>query len=335
MAGFFLAEVSGTVRLRVMCWREEGFGRSLTGLSEHTVAAYGSDLEAFVEWAGRGGISGPEQVDRLLLRRYLAYLATRGYSRRTIARKAAMLRRYMRWLQRQGAIEADPARRLGAPRGESRLPRVLTRAEVEALLDGRQDPPDRAPEDEGTGPGRHGAKPERQPPGGQAPQAAVGLRDAAVLELLYGSGLRVSELCGLEVGDLDLSKLTVTVWGKGSKQRMVPMNAACGEAVGRWLRVGRSALTKPGSPPGAAFLNNKGKRLGPRDVRRILDRRSASPTHPHALRHTFATHLLDGGADLRVVQEMLGHTSLRTTQVYTHVSKDRLVSVYRRSHPRA
>jgi site-specific recombinase XerD len=164
---------------------------------------------------------------------------------------------------------------------------------------------------------------------------AVRRRDDAVLELLYGSGLRVSELTGLDLGDLDLASSIVVVWGKGSKQRRVPMHAACVDAIRAWLDEGREALVRPASPADAIFLNARGNRLGPRDVRRILDRRSRVPTHPHALRHSFATHLLDGGADLRVVQELLGHASLETTQVYTHVSKDHLVTVYEQTHPRA
>jgi site-specific recombinase XerD len=152
---------------------------------------------------------------------------------------------------------------------------------------------------------------------------------------LYGSGLRVSELCGLRTGDIDIADRMVTVWGKGGRQRRVPMSVPAREAVRRWLADGRPAMATGASPPDAVFLNQRGNRLGTRDVRRILERRSRSPVNPHALRHSFATHLLDGGADLRVVQELLGHSSLRTTQVYTHVSKDRLLSVYGESHPRA
>jgi site-specific recombinase XerD len=157
-------------------------------------------------------------------------------------------------------------------------------------------------------------------------------RDHAVLELLYAAGLRVSELCGLDRDDVDLRGRTVTVLGKGSKQRRLPMHESATTALRDWLERGRSAMA---GPPEAVFVNQRGARLGPRDVRRILDRRAASPTHPHALRHTYATHLLDGGADLRVVQELLGHASLATTQVYTHVSKERLRSVYEETHPRA
>jgi len=157
-------------------------------------------------------------------------------------------------------------------------------------------------------------------------------RDVAVVELLYAAGLRVSELCGLDRGDIDLRGRTVTVLGKGAKQRRVPIHDTAVAALRAWLDEGRDRMD---GPPEAAFVNRRGARLGPRDVRRILDRRAAAPTHPHALRHTYATHLLDGGADLRVVQELLGHSSLATTQVYTHVSKERLRAVYDGTHPRA
>jgi integrase/recombinase XerC len=295
-------------------WREDEFRTSLTDVSAPTVRAYLADVAAFTDWAARGGLDGPQGVSRLLLRRYLAYLATRRYARRTVARKVAALRRYFGWLRRTGIIEADPSLRLSAPAGEGRLPRVLSRAELHELLD--------------------------QPPEGAGVEPlAVRLRDDAVLELLYGSGLRVSELCGLRPEDVDRSRRLVTVWGKGSRQRQVPISAPAADAVDAWLRSGRPAMARgaqsEGSgPPDALFLNRRGRRLTPRDVRRLLDRRAGSPTHPHALRHSYATHLLDGGADLRVVQELLGHASLQTTQVYTHVSKERFLEVYESSHPR-
>ena len=245
--------------------------------------------------------TGPDGVDRLHLRRYLASLGTRKLARATIARKAAALRCYFSWLVRQGRLGSDPARSLRAPSGGGRLPRVLSAGEVGALLDVA------------------------------APATALDRRDLAVLELLYAAGLRVSELCGLDRGDIDLRGRTVTVLGKGGKQRRVPDprrrgSVPCGPGS-------RTGATTCDGPPEAAFVNRRGDRLGPRDVRRILDRRAASPTHPHALRHTYATHLLDGGADLRVVQELLGHASLATTQIYTHVSKERLRSVYGGTHP--
>lgn len=291
-----------------MPWDLEAFTRSMGGRSPHTVRAYSGDIRDFIDWAARAQVHDPRQVDRLLLRRYLAYLSTRRYARATLSRKAAALRRYFAWLTRRGVLEADPACRLRAPSGAGRLPRVLDRAEVSALM---------------------------EPPSSDRAGDAVRCRDDAVLELLYGSGLRVSELCGLDVGDVDLRCRTVTVVGKGNRQRRLPMHDRCVAALRRWTTAGRTAMAGPDSPVGALFLNARGRRLGPRDVRRLLDRRAVHPTHPHALRHTFATHLLDGGADLRVVQELLGHASLRTTQVYTHVSKERLVSVHGATHPRA
>ncbi len=291
-------------------WDTEGFERSLTSVSPATREAYGRDIASFIEWAERASLTGPERVERTTLRRYLAYLATRRYAARTISRRASALRRYFAWLARTGRIEADPASGLHAPKGESRLPRVLRRDELEVLLD---EPPAAVDGDD----------------------EAIRLRDDAVLELLYGSGLRVAELCGLGPSDLDTRTGTVTVWGKGSKQRKVPMSEPAVEAVTGWLQRGREHLVREVSPADAVFLNRRGARLGPRDVRRIIDRRAAAPTHPHALRHSFATHLLDGGADLRAVQELLGHANLATTQRYTHVSKERLRVVHGATHPRA
>jgi site-specific recombinase XerD len=282
-------------------WDLPEFSAWLSGRAAATRKAYTSDVEAFAEWMGRSDVDGPDGVDRLHLRRYLASLGTRKLARATIARKAAALRCYFSWQLRQGRIGADPARSLRAPAGGGRLPRVLSQGELSALLD----------------------EPAATP---------LDRRDHAVLELLYAAGLRVSELCGLDRDDVDLRGRTVTVLGKGSKQRRLPIHESAASALRDWLEHGRAGMD---GPPEAVFVNRRGARLGPRDVRRILDRRAASPTHPHALRHTYATHLLDGGADLRVVQELLGHSSLATTQVYTHVSKERLRSVYEGTHPRA
>jgi integrase/recombinase XerC len=291
-------------------WNLDAFISSLTASADATVRAYRSDLLAFTSWLERAQVCSPERVDRKMLRRYLAYLSTRQYARRTVARKASAVRRYFAWLHRRGLIEANPATGLSAPKGEGRLPRVLRDDELAPLLD---NPPARAID---------------QP-------AAVRLRDQAVLELLYGSGLRVAELSGLRPTDLDLEQHVVRVWGKGSKQRRIPLSAPCVAALGQWLDEGREAMVTERSPSDAVFLNQRGGRLSPRDIRRLLDRRAAAPTHPHALRHTFATHLLDGGADLRAVQELLGHADLSTTQHYTHVSKERLRRVLDATHPRA
>ena len=293
-----------------MAWHEEAFLSSLTSVAPRTVEAYGRDLAHFVEWAARGGIDAPERVDRTTLRRYVAHLATRRYAKRSIARKVAALRRYFAWAARTERIPTDPSVRLSAPRGEGRLPAVLAQDELNHLL---EEPP---------------AAVQADPPARRA-------RDDAVLEVLYGSGLRVSELCRLDLADLDLDRGRATVWGKGGKQRVVPLSGPAVVALRAWLGPGRASFLAEGSPAEAAFLNARGHRLAPRDVRRLLDRRAASPTHPHALRHTFATHLLDGGADLRAVQELLGHADLSTTQRYTHVSRERLRAVYDTSHPRA
>ncbi len=312
----------GDATLERVSWDLEGFAKSLNSVAPATRRAYGTDVHAFTEWAERGGAEGPAGVDRMMLRRYLAYLASRSYERRSIARKAASLRRYFAFALRRGLIANDPSRRLLAPQGESRLPKILNAQELEGLLD---------PESDRSYP--RGASRATTVP--SARDLAIRLRDDAVLELLYGSGLRVAELCGLDIGDVELDASTVLVLGKGSKERRVPISAPAKEAVDGYLRSARAKLASAESPARAMFLNLRGNRLGPRDVRRILDRRAPSPTHPHALRHSYATHLLDGGADLRIVQELLGHSNLKTTQIYTHVSRERLVGVYREAHPRA
>ena len=298
-----------------MAWELEAFQRSLGGWSPSSVRAYVTDVRLFAEWAGRGGAAGPADVDRITLRRYLAFLATRRQAKATIARKAAALRCYFAWCARLGTVATDPSVRLTAPRPDSKLPRVLSPSQVRSLLDPVVEPA-------GDGPTQQASE-------------AVRLRDDAVLELLYGTGLRVAEVCSLDVDRIDIGRRTLRVMGKGSKERQLPMHDLCARSVGAWLARGRPEMVRESSPRGALFFNSRGTRLGPRDVRRLLDKRSPVPTHPHALRHTFATHMLDGGSDLRVVQELLGHASLQTTQVYTHVSKDRLLSVYGGSHPRA
>jgi integrase/recombinase XerC len=294
-------------------WDVEGFVASLTGSSPHTRKAYESDLRQFVAWAERGGASGPETVDHLTLRRYLAYLTTRGMARPTIARKAAALRAFFGWLRRRGVVAGDPTRNLRTPRGDRRLPTVPKAAEVATLLD--------------------------EGPAADDPLSlAVAARDDAVLEVLYGSGLRVSELCGLGPSDVDLRGGMVTVLGKRSKIRRIPLGEVAIAAIRAYLDGGRTILSGPASPPEALFLNRRGKRLTPRDARRILERRlltDGRAISPHSLRHAYATHLLEGGADLRAVQELLGHADVATTQLYTHLTKDRLRAVYDATHPRA
>ena len=288
-------------------WGLDDFVTSLTRASSNTVIAYRGDVSDFVEWTDDESISGPKNVDRLVLRRYLSHLGAQRLAKRTIARKASALRRYFAWARRSGLVDTDPSLGLRAPTGEGRLPRVLDGRELQELLE---------PEavDESTPLWRR-------------------YRDDAMLEVLYGSGLRVSELCGLDIDGVDLRRGVVTVWGKGGKERRVPMSQAAVEAVRAWSTKRREV---EGERSGSAlFLNGRGGRIGTRDVRRVVDERCPSPTHPHALRHTFATHLLDGGADLRIVQELLGHSDVATTQRYTHVSKERLRSVYTSTHPRA
>jgi site-specific recombinase XerD len=290
-------------------WRLDQFADALTSSSANTVSAYCSDVFLFAEWVERSGINSPVDVDRLVLRRYVASLTTRKFAKRTVARKVAALRRYYSFLRNRGDVEIDPTVALRAPAGPARLPRVLEHGEVAALLD----PADNVDR-------------EAEPPWRRR-------RDDAVLEVLYGSGVRVGELCGLDVDSLDLAAGAITVWGKGGKERRVPLSAPAVDALLVWLGARRDVVATKAGP--ALFGNERGVRLSPRDVRRIIDRRSQRPTHPHALRHSFATHLLDGGADLRVVQDLLGHSDVATTQRYTHVSKQRLRAVYTEAHPRA
>ena len=293
-------------------WRVDDFGAALTAMSDHTRVAYLSDLGGFVEWCDRFGLDGPAAVDRTTIRRYLAFLTTREFARRTIARKTASLRRYFRWSVSNGHTTADPTAGVSVPAGDGRLPRVLEGRELAGMLDESSVRDDDEPEW------------RRR-------------RDDAVLEVLYGSGLRVSELCTLTVSALDLDRGAATVWGKGSKERRVPLSQPAVDALRTWLPHRRDVIAvDSGAGDGdVLFGNERGKPITPRDVRRIVDRRSPVPTHPHALRHSFATHLLDGGADLRAVQELLGHSDVATTQRYTHVSRERLSAAYRQAHPRA
>lgn len=287
-------------------FERSSFDGFLDGRSAATKRAYLSDVEGLIRWLDGLGITTPAEVDRLTLRRWMGSLMGEGLAKSTMARKAAAIRAYFGFLASRGVLAADPAARLAAPSPSSRLPELVGQADLAVMLDGPIDLDD-----------------------------PVALRDRAILELLYAAGLRVSELCGLDLDDLDLARSQVRAFGKGSKERLVPIHERCADVIERYLGRARRALMTAESPGPAVFFNRRGRRLGPRDVRRILDTAAPSPTHPHALRHTYATHLLDGGADLRVVQELLGHASLGTTQLYTHVSKDRLQRVYDETHPRA
>jgi len=289
----------------------DSFVETLTGVSEATASVYRRDVVAFVEWAESNQLQELADIDRRRVRRYLAHLDAAHYARRTVARKMSSLRRFFDWARQAGHIAADPTVGLSAPGSNHRLPTIVNDHDLAELLG--DVPSARAPKDDGS--------PRR-------------LRDDAIIELLYGSGLRVSEVCSLNVSSPDLRQRTLRVWGKGEKERIVPLSRPCVDALTAHIAAA-FAGDLGGEDQLPLFLNARGNRLGPRDVRRILDRRAPSPTHPHALRHTFATHLLDGGADLRTVQELLGHADLSTTQIYTHVSKERLQRVHRSSHPRA
>jgi integrase/recombinase XerC len=300
-------------------WPVDDFVASLTAVSPHTREAYERDVRQFVDWCERGAAVDPAAVDHQTLRRYLAFLGTMGRRPGSISRKAAAIRAFFRYLRRRGVIAQDPARALRTPKGVARLPRVPKAAEAEALIEAADpDAPDVHDLDD--------------------PVArAVVLRDRAVLELLYGTGVRVAELSGLDLGGVDPVRRVVTVMGKGSKERQVPVGEPAADAVARWQAEGRPHLVSERSGS-ALFHNARGRRLSPRDARRALARYplpDGRVLHPHALRHAFATHLLERGADLRSVQELLGHADVGTTQIYTHLTKERLRAVYDDTHPRA
>jgi integrase/recombinase XerC len=304
---------------RPMAWDVEGFVASLAGRSEHTRRAYEHDARDFVTWAERGGCTDPATLDHKTLRRYLAYLDTRGFARRSIARKAAGVRALLSFLRREGRLATDPGRSLHTPKGDTRLPRVPSAADAAALLDRAAETARAAAHD------------------GDPTVAALATRDAALLELLYGAGLRVSEACDLTIADTDLDHRLVTVLGKRAKRRRVPIGQPARAALATYLRHGRPELATLDSPP-VVFVNRRGGAMSTRDAHRVVTAhplRDGRVTHPHALRHAYATHLLDGGADLRAVQELLGHADLATTQIYTHLSQDRLRAVYAATHPRA
>jgi site-specific recombinase XerD len=288
-------------------WKLDHYAESLhaSNRSPATRRAYLGDAAAFIDFAIAHEAQSPSAVDLSLLRSYLAFMTERGDQRSSISRRRASLRAYFDFLVERGEISASPADRVGAPKPESKLPQLAVREQLETLLD----------TDWGSAP--------------------FDLLDRAVCEVLYGAGLRVSELCGLTFERVDFEAHSLRVLGKGNKERMVPLHPTAMAALGRWASEGRPLVHAPGTDEAIIFLNRRGRALGPRDVRRILDNRVGSGhLHPHALRHTFATHLLEGGADLRVVQELLGHESLTTTQIYTHVSKSRLQQVHAKSHPR-
>lgn len=307
--------------------------RGARGLSEQTVRAYANDLDQLVQFADERGITVIGDLGLEVLRDWLWDADRRGLARSTIARRSSSVRAFTRWASETGVLDTDPGARLRAPKGAGHLPRVVSTDQVGTVLDGLA------------------ARASTDDPGA--------LRDLAVVELLYAAAIRVSELVGIDVEDVDRSRLTVRVLGKGGKERVVPFGVPAKDALDGWLERGRPVLAAragartphPAAQPhpagqshpaggSALFLGDRGGRLGVRSVYRVVARAlddlpGAGPSGPHTFRHTAATHLLDGGADLRAVQELLGHASLGTTQIYTHVSSARLREVYRTAHPRA
>jgi len=300
------------------------FRRHLTserGMSPHTVRAYLGDAGTLLGHAAKDGCARLADLDIQVVRAWLGEQHRAGQARTTIARRAAAARAFTAFAHARGWMPGDPGRQLGTPKTGRHLPEVLNHEQMTTVLTAR--PPD--------GP----AAPEA----GSASAEALELRDTAIMELLYACGIRVSELCGLDLGDLDESRHTIRVLGKRSRERTVPAGIPAVRAVRAWLAGGRPLLAAEKSGR-AMFLGARGGRIDPRTARRVVHERIAAAgsvpdTGPHGLRHTAATHLLEGGADLRSVQEMLGHASLATTQIYTHVSVERLLAAYRQAHPRA
>ena len=284
------------------------------GLAANTVRAYVGDLRHLAEHAARLGVRDVTGVDLPLLRSWLAGQGTRGRARTSIARRAAGARSFTRWAHRRGLLEQDVGARLRSPRAHRLIPEVLRQDEAAKLLEVAGAAADESDD-------------------------TFALRDLAVLELLYATGIRVGELVGLDVDDADLGRRVVRVLGKGNRERTVPFGAPAARAVDGWVSRGRPRLARPDSGP-ALFLGARGRRLDQRAARTVVHRRiadvpGAPDLGPHGLRHSAATHLVEGGADLRSVQEILGHASLSTTQLYTHVSVERLRRTFEQAHPRA
>ncbi len=277
--------------------------------SAHTVRAYSCDIAALLEHAARRGVASPAELDLAVLRSWLASLRSSGAARSSLARRGSSARVFTAWAFRRGLLATDPGALLATPKGRRPLPDVLRADEAVRLVE--------------------------QVDGGSPEQ----LRDRAALELLYATGIRVGELCGLDIDDVDAERAVVRVLGKGNRERSVPYGQPAGQAVQAWLTRGRPRWRTGESGP-ALLLGRRGRRLDVRAARTLVHRRladvpGAPDMGPHGLRHSAATHLLEGGADLRSVQELLGHASLATTQIYTHVSVERLRASYAQAHPRA
>ncbi|MBD7918888.1 tyrosine-type recombinase/integrase [Cellulomonas sp. Sa3CUA2] len=286
--------------------------RAQRGVSEHTVRAYLGDVDHLLNHAVRHGVTRVDEIDIAVLRGWLAAMANADLSRATLARRAAAARTFFKWATHTSRVATDPTLRLGTARAAGSLPTVLAVEPVTRLLDAARD---RAADGD-----------------------PVHVRDWAAVELLYATGVRVGELCSADVDDLDLDELTLRVVGKGDKQRVVPFGRPASRAVRTWLQTGRPRLARDGAR-GALLLGRRGGRIDQRQVRTVVHELATlvgvDDVAPHALRHTAATHLLEGGSDLRTVQEILGHASLSTTQRYTHVSAERLRSAFELAHPRA
>ena len=281
--------------------------------SPHTVRAYLGDLTQFLDYASAHGVDSLEDLQLRHFRAWLGQLSTTGLARSTVARRAATVRAFMAWCVQENLIASNPALRLQAPKKAQSLPSVVSKKQLDLLFAGLTS--------------------------AASTDNPAGLRALALVELLYGTGIRVGELVGLDVDDLSPDRRTLTVLGKGDKERTVPYGVPAAHALDQWLRCGRPHFAHQSSGP-ALFLGQRGQRIDQRAVRTLVSRLfsgigDTSATGPHALRHSAATHLLDGGADLRAVQEILGHSSLATTQLYTHVSVDRLRQSYQQAHPRA
>ena len=293
-------------------WNVDEFLRFLVAVSPATLRAYEQDLNEFIRWSEKSGFTAPEVITRNDVDSWIADMQKNGKAQKTMARRISALRRYFQWLMSKKVIDKDPTAKVRTPKGPQRLPRPLQRSEIDQLFD------------EST------------------PQNALELRDRLVVELLYGSGLRVAELCGLQEENLNLKNQTIEVIGKGSKIRTIPITAYACDLLELWIPTGSKAFDDGYTPSGRSssglLVNRRGNGLGRSDVRRILHRllrlKGMTERSPHALRHTYATHLLDGGADLRAVQELLGHADLTTTQIYTHVSREQLREMHRKHHPR-
>ncbi|MCH9038291.1 MAG: tyrosine recombinase XerC [Chloroflexi bacterium] len=297
-----------------MAWKRlmDDFQRHLKadkGLADLTIRNYATDIQPLYEFMQLRGIAGLKDLDKFALRGYLAWLTELAYVRASVVRKASTLRTFMAWLVRKGVIDGDPLPRRGVMQTEKRLPRFLSQEQAEKLM--------------------------------EAPDTAtlVGVRDRALLELIYGAGLRVSEASGLDVTHMDLPSREIRVTGKGSKQRIVLIGESARLSMVRYLREARPRLAGPQSGV-ILFLNRFGGRLSNRSIQEKVRRYSVKAglpggVHTHTLRHSFATHMLEGGADLRVVQDLLGHSSPATTQIYTHVTQKQARKVYLAAHPRS